>query len=410
MSLSVISLFTGTGGLDFGFEAAGFRTAVAVDLDPLCCQTIRRNRRWPVLEGDIAEISSEEILRAARLREGEADVLIGGPPCQPFSKSGYWATGDSRRLSDPRAKTLDHYLRVLRDTRPKAFLLENVRGLAYAGKSEGQRRLIDGIEQINREIGTTYRVSCKPLNAADFGVPQMRERVFLVGSRDGASFEFPRPTHGVSSNGDTHLEPYHTAWDAIGDLPDEPESPSLAVGGKWGGLLPTIPEGANYLWHTHRGGGVQIFGWRRRYWSFLLKLAKDRPSWTIQAQPGPATGPFHWSSRRLSTRELCRLQTFPDDVKFDCSHREVQRMIGNAVPSLLAEILAWEIRVQLLGSRRRRRSPKLLPPRRGLPPAAEIPQPLPGKYKRLVGEHPDHPGTGKGPLRKERDRVVVSAS
>ena len=92
------------------------------------------------------------------------------------------------------------------------------------------------------------------------------------------------------------------------------EDEDLAVRGKWADLLPSIPEGSNYLHHTDRGEGMPLFGWRRRYWTFLLKLAKNRPSWTIQAQPGPAVGPFHWSNRRLSVRELSRLQTFPDDV------------------------------------------------------------------------------------------------
>ena len=122
------------------------------------------------------------------------------------------------------------------------------------------------------------------------------------------------------------------------------------MSGKWADLLPTIPEGLNYLWHTSRGGGVPLFGWRTRYWSFLLKLAKSKPSWTIQAQPGSAIGPFHWKNRKLSARELCRLQTFPDDLSFDTSQNQIQRMIGNAVPSLLAEVLAWEIRTQLLGA------------------------------------------------------------
>src|SRR5262249_18489369 len=112
--------------------------------------------------------------------------------------------------------------------------------------------------------------------------------------------------------------------------------------------LPSIPEGENYLWHTARGGGMPLFGWRTRYWSFLLKLAKDRPAWTIQAQPGPATGPFHWTNRRLSSQELCRLQTFPDGLQFDCGRNDVQRMLGNAVPSLVAEVIAREIRGQLL--------------------------------------------------------------
>ena len=139
--LKAISLYTGVGGLDFGFEAAGFRTAVALDIDPVACRMIRLNRDWPVLEGDIDKISAETILRAAGFKPGEADILIGGPPCQPFSKSGYWANGDAARLDDPRADTLTAYLRVLRDTRPRAFLLENVHGLAYKGKDEGMRHL-----------------------------------------------------------------------------------------------------------------------------------------------------------------------------------------------------------------------------------------------------------------------------
>src|SRR5829696_449564 len=97
---TVISLFTGAGGLDYGFEAAGFRTEVAVELDPRCVATLRANRKWRVISRDIATISTAELLRAAKLKVGEADVLIGGPPCQPFSKAGYWASGQSRRLED----------------------------------------------------------------------------------------------------------------------------------------------------------------------------------------------------------------------------------------------------------------------------------------------------------------------
>jgi DNA (cytosine-5)-methyltransferase 1 len=127
--------------LDLGFEAAGFETAVAVEMDATCCRTLCLNRRWPVIERDIHEVTSSELLRIAKLKRGEADVLIGGPPCQPFSKSGYWARGDAMRLDDPRSSTLTAYLRVLRDVQPKAFLLENVYGLAYRGKSEGSSAL-----------------------------------------------------------------------------------------------------------------------------------------------------------------------------------------------------------------------------------------------------------------------------
>src|SRR6267154_674505 len=121
--LKAISLFSGIGGLDFGFEEAGFETRVALEFDRHACRTIRLNRPdWEVIEDDINKVSSSDLLKRAELKKGEADILIGGPPCQPFSKSGYWARGDALRLDDPRADTLVGYLRVLRDTRPRAFL------------------------------------------------------------------------------------------------------------------------------------------------------------------------------------------------------------------------------------------------------------------------------------------------
>lgn len=390
---NVISLYTGVGGLDFGFEAAGFSTAVANDLDDAACDVVEANRPWRVLRGRINGYSSRAILKAAGLRVGDADALIGGPPCQPFSKSSYWVTGDARRLDDPRADTLESYLRVLRDTLPRTFLLENVGGLMFKGKAEGLDFLLRGIEEINRQRKTKYSVSVAKLNAANFGVPQLRERVFLVGDREGGEFRFPSPTHSAEPN--DGLEPLRTAWDAIGDLPLDPRDPSLTVGGKWAALLPSIPEGENYLHHTARGGGLPLFGWRTRYWSFLLKLAKDQPSWTIQAQPGSAIGPFHWRNRKLSAAELCRLQTFPDGLRFDCSRTEIQRLLGNAVPSLLAEVLAREMRKQLLGSPCRD-GLKLLPRARRPVPRAEPVRGVPPQYHALQGEHEEHPGEGLG--------------
>lgn len=404
----LISLYTGVGGLDFGFEAAGFETAAAIEFEPRACRTLRLNRRWPVLEGDIHEISSKTILKQAGLRVGEADALIGGPPCQPFSKSSYWVSGDAMRLDDPRSSTLAAYLRVLRDTKPKTFLLENVYGLAYAKKDEGLRFLLNGIAQVNKAAGTKYSVRWQVLNAARFGVPQVRERVFLIGSRDGAPFTFPNPTHAPAGDRDlieSGLEPFRTAWDAIGDLPN-PDDPSLAVKGWWGPLLPSIPEGYNYLWHTDRNAGMPLFGWRTRYWSFLLKLAKSAPSWTIQAQPGSSIGPFHWKNRRLSPEEMCRIQSFPDGIDFDCGRTEIQRMLGNAVPSLLAEVLAREIRSQLLGDRRNTKL-KLLRPHTSAPPAEPVKK-VPKKYHELIGEHAPHPGEGLGRQAVKRKQKAPS--
>lgn len=399
---TVISLFTGAGGLDLGLEAAGFDTRVAVEFDADACKTLRHNREWPVIERDIHEVKTAEILKTADLQVGDADLLVGGPPCQPFSKSGYWARGDARRLDDPRASTLEAYLRVLKEAQPKVFLLENVAGLAYQRKAEGLELLERTVASINADVGTDYSFSYQVLNAADFGAPQERERLFVVGARDGGLFEFPKETHGPTSDGRSGAkllemirpEPRRTAWDAIGDLEND-DDPTLRMTGKWAGLLPSIPEGHNYLHHTDRGAGLPLFGWRRRYWSFLLKLAKSMPSWTITAQPGSAIGPFHWKNRRLSMRELCRLQTFPDDIHVVGSRSTYQRQIGNAVPSVLAEAIGRQIATVTLG-RSLRSAATLSPPVRGKILMPEPTEPVPDRYLRLVGNHAPHPGTGEG--------------
>jgi DNA (cytosine-5)-methyltransferase 1 len=400
---TALSLYTGAGGLDLGFEAAGFECRAAIEMDRDCVATIRANRPWPVLDRSIHEVTSAELLRTARLEPGEADILIGGPPCQPFSKAGYWASGDARRLDDPRADTVAAFLRVLRDTKPRAFLMENVAGLAFKGKDEGLRLIQATLESINRTCGTAYRACLLILNAAEFGIPQARERAFLIGARDGTYFGSLGPTHGAAVGRvqgelafDGRREHFLTAWDALWDLEDD-DSPELRLRGKWADLVPSVPEGANYLHFTERGGGPPLFGWRRRYWNFLLKLAKDQPSWTLTAQPGPATGPFHWRNRRLSARELCRLQTMPDEYEVLGSLGSVQRQVGNAVPSALAELLGLSIRKRLLGEMGLSvLAPTLLPRRQRYIPPAEPAAPVPSKYLHLKGTHSPHPGTGKG--------------
>jgi DNA (cytosine-5)-methyltransferase 1 len=398
--LKTISLYTGAGGLDLGLEAAGFETTIAIELDKWACATLRHNRpEWNVVQEDIHSVNSERIANIGGFEKAEPDLLIGGPPCQPFSKAAYWSKGDTKRLDDPRADTLSAYLRVLKDLKPKAFLMENVFGITYKGKDEAIDLLRNIINKINSEEGTKYALNIGILNAADYGVPQIRERVFIIGSREGCSFKFPAPTHRNPEVLDNDLFPrenWLTAWDAIGDL-DYLSHPELKATGKWGDLLPSIPEGKNYLYHTNRGEGLPLFGWRTRYWSFLLKLAKEKPSWTIQAQPGSAIGPFHWKNRRLSTREMCRLQTFPDDYEIVGGRTEVQRQLGNAVPSLIGEVLGREIRRQFFGETVS--TPLKLLQKVNKNPHFEHPvQPVSQKYLELIGEHRDHPGTGKGPM------------
>lgn len=402
----VISLYSGAGGLDYGLEAAGFKTSVAVEMDPDCVATLRANRRWPVIDRDIERAPSQEILEIAGLKAREADVLVGGPPCQPFSKSGYWLRGDSLRLRDPRADTLRSYVRVLADALPRVFLLETVEGMGYRGKDEGLRFLLAMIEEINRSKRTHYDPIVVKINSASYGVPQIRHRLVVIGARDGRRMEIPRATHGDTGHRLGGMMPYRTAWDALAAVVPHPDE-DLALSGRWADLLPSIPEGQNYLWHTDRMGGAPLFGWRRKYWSFLLKLAKDRPSWTIQAEPGPATGPFHWENRKLSILELRQLQTLPDDVVILGSRAAQHRQVGNAVPSLLAEVLGRQIRTQLLDLPGMTSPLRLLPPDRSPAPSAEPVRRVPKRYLDLAGKHKPHPGTGKGAGALARPKAVA---
>lgn len=402
---TLISLFTGAGGLDLGLEAAGFETVLCVEIDKESRETLRSNRpAWRLSEpGDIFQLEPGKLLRQAGLKPRQLDLLAGGPPCQPFSKSMYWSTGDSPRLLDPRAKTLNAFMDVVEATLPQTLLLENVKGLTFNGKDEGLRLLERGLQKINKEHSTSYALQAITINAADYGVPQTRERVFVLASIDGRQIETPAPTHGTGPG----QVPFLTAWDAIGDLDTAPWPKELDICGRWASLVPSIPEGRNYLWHTPRNakhGGEPLFGWRTRFWSFLLKLAKGQPSWTIQADPGPATGPFHWKSRQLSIEEICRLQTFPRDYTITGARRSAHRQVGNAVPSAIGELFGLELRRQLYGDSVRR-SLRLLPTRA---PACPSPEPIsrvPVDYLNLRANHHEHPGIGLGPAARLRERV-----
>jgi len=394
---TLLSVFTGAGGLDIGLEAAGFSNSLCIELDTSARETLAKNRPgWKLsLPGDIHKLKPHEILRQAGLKKGELDLLAGGPPCQPFSKSANWADVGNRRLRDPRARTLHAYMRLVEAALPRVLLIENVSGITFAGKDEGIKMLRRRIRAINRRKGTNYELRVLHLNLADFGIPQSRERVFLIASIDGSEFLPPAVTHGVGPN----LKPFVTAWDVLGDLDTKDWPPSLNLTGRWARLLPSIPEGQNYLWHTPRNsalGGEPLFGWRTRYWSFLLKLAKNRPAWTVQANPGPATGPFHWKNRRLSIRELCRLQTFPNSYRIQGADDSARRQIGNAVPCAIGEIIGLEIRRQLFNMPAKE-SAKLIPSRRRKCPSPERPRSVPKDYLVLRGKHDDHPGSGLGP-------------
>jgi DNA (cytosine-5)-methyltransferase 1 len=354
-ALRAFSLFTGAGGLDLGVEGAGYSVISAIENDPTAVHTLNLNRErfFPALPEvepmDITQLDPQAVMRDLGIGPGEVDLLVGGPPCVAFSKSGFHLDY-KREGRDPRAGLLGDYLRFLEAIRPEAYLLENVFGLAYRNQSAPFfDALIEGI----RSLG--YSVTYEVLNAADYGVPQNRQRLFVIGRRGGCPFSLPAPTHWGEH--ERRLPPDHvaellhhvTAREALRGLRTRPE-PTEEVNGRYGHLLPEIPPGRNYLHFTaHEGHPKPLFKWRSRYWTFLLKLDPNRPASTLQGQPGPYVGPFHWKNRRLRVPELKRLQGFPDDFKFAGSRRDIQLQIGNSVPPLLVAKIAEAIREQLAG-------------------------------------------------------------
>jgi len=199
--------------------------------------------------------------------------------------------------------------------------------------------------------GLGYEISRKVLNAADYGVPQMRERFFVVGMLAG-EFKFPEPSHAkdLASLENVDRLPWVTAGEAIGDLDTEENADDTGhfAGGKYHDLLREIPPGDNYLFLTaKRGHPNPQFEWRKRYWSFLLKLSPDLPSWTIQARRSNNMGPLHWRNRILRIEEVKRLQTFPDSWQLSGTIERQWRQVGNAVPPLLAERLGRALSDQL---------------------------------------------------------------
>lgn len=335
-----ISLFSGAGGLDLGAEAAGYRVAAAVERDRDAVLTMEKNfshLRAPVIQADILDVPTRDLLRAAGLKPRQRpDLLIGGPPCTPFSKSGFWLEWKRSGL-DPDASLLQAYSRVLAEARPRAFVLENVYALTYNNQASRP-----AYERLLREIDAAgYDWRAKVLNAAEHGVPQARPRLFIIGVPKGERLpEHPEPTHGGSweRRHSGHADrPHVTATEALDGLVTEPELEET-LRGQYADLLADIPPGDNYLHYTvERGHPEPRFEWRKRYWSFLLKLHPDRPSPTIQAQPGPNVGPFHWENRRLRVPEVKRLFTFPDDFELVGSRASVQAQLGNAVPPLLGQ-------------------------------------------------------------------------
>ena len=381
----VLSAFTGAGGLDLGLECAGYEIIACIDNDPQARATMLANRK-------VRFLPPHEIVQVARtlrpedlgLQRGELDVLAGAPPCQPYSKAAQWAEKAVKGIEDPRGSNgLMGFLMLVHQFLPRVILIENVPGFVR-GKNSVISFLEHYFELLNLKQGTLYRLHAEVVDAVNWGIPQRRERAILIACRDGECIRMPEPTHR-----DAPVR----AYDALHGIEvADPPRPK----GKWKHLLPSIPEGKNYLWHTPGGGGRPLFGYRTRFWSFLLKLAKAEPSWTLPASPGPATGPFHWEGRPLAVEEMLRLQTFPADWKVQGAYKAQVRQIGNATPPLLGEVIGRLVGEQVFRMEYTEQ-PRLAINRRTEIPAPENPKPVPGEYHALEGEHAPHPGAGKGP-------------
>lgn len=329
--IKAVSIFSGAGGLDVGARNAGVEIIACVENDRDAAETLRLNsdsEATEIIEGDIEDVAFK------RWRSPEPMILIGGPPCQPFSKNGYWVKNDNRLIENDPRNMLGQFLRGLKEMKPAGFLFENVESILHPSNKGAFEAFLARAKSLGYGC-TVYRA-----NAADFGVPQKRKRVFVFGLK-GSRYGLPDPcrTHADSKEG-LDLPPHVGVGKHIRKFSAEKyfEPQEVAAGGTYFNELKAVPAGKNYIslsklsgyrGRTFRSGG--------RFWNFLQKLHPDEPSITIAAQPGPWVGPFHWENRRLRVPEIAAIQTFPASYGFAGSRRSIQKQIGNAVPCLLGE-------------------------------------------------------------------------
>ena len=339
--LRIASFFAGAGGLDLGFKEAGFDIVFATDIDKDCCETLKLNRGISTSEGSNIVCGDIRDLDFSSLPE-DVDLVVGGPPCQSFSASGRRAGGAAGRLDD-RGNLFEAYRDVIRHLNPAAFVFENVRGILATNKGEDWRSILAAFEEIG------YSVDYRLLDAADYGTPQHRERIFLVGHRLSGGFLFPKPVLGPdSSSGEHHLSP-REAFKGLRVRNSEAESLKFE-GGKYSHLLAEVPAGQNYLYFTaKRGHPKPVFAYRSRFSDFLYKAHPDYPMKTIIASPGKYTGPLHWDSRYFSIPEYKAIQGFPQEYKFHGERASVVKQIGNSVSPKIAKYLACAIADQVFG-------------------------------------------------------------
>ncbi|GAB3747469.1 DNA cytosine methyltransferase [Yimella radicis] len=364
-----IDLFCGAGGLSFGLQEAGFRVALGLDFDSHALRTFEANHAdAAILNRDVREVTGKDILAAAGV--DHIDLLAGGPSCQGFSTHG------KRLVDDPRNFLYREFLRLVDELQPTTVLMENVKGLIISGKGAFKRQVVDSFESLG------YSVEGQLLHAADFGVPQRRERVIFMASKLGSTIKFPDPTHGPSDSPAVlggQLEPYVTVDQAIGDLPgiavdsrteplQQQETAVLTDYQKemrrettdiWNHISRPVSDLAlEIISQVKPGNGLRTIPperlpsrfqrmrristgeLRRDCTTLYYRLSPSAPSYTITCNfKNVSSGAFTHPSenRAITAREAARLQSFPDAFRFYGS--AIPRQIGNAVPPLLGKVV-----------------------------------------------------------------------
>jgi len=337
-NIKALSFFSGCGGLDIGSHLAGVEVISSMDNDAQCIKTLSANPVFERSQIRLSDITKEKGIDYKKvIKHAKADkiIMIGGPPCQPFSKAGYWQTNDVRlKEKDPR-NMIGEYLRLIEEIKPDGFILENVESILHPSNTVAVNYIHERINKLG------FNLTLVRANAIEYGVPQKRKRVFFIASKKKFRTNHPRKINGSEEEIKLNpsLIPYEKVIDWIGvfDRPEYHEHEESASGKYYEDLL-QVPPGKNYIALTARENYPNpkfIAG--KRYWTFLLKLHPAETSWTIISQPGHWEGPFHWKSRRLRIPEVAAIQTFPKDFMFTGSRRMVHKQIGNAVPPLLGK-------------------------------------------------------------------------
>ena len=375
--LTVISLFTGGMGLDLGFEDYGFEVKVALDNDKAAEATIRANNRsFPIVTSNVADVTSSYLLDRAGLRTGEATVVTGAPPCEPFSTAGA-----RNGFRDDRADAIHSFIKIVRDVRPEYFVFEEVPGFLRAAKRhisfyrrsrmrddemDPDIKLGSAFDDVMRDFDSLgYHLSFDPdkpkaslLNSADYGAPQKRIRFVLMGSRQSPAISLPEPTHGPPDSKDVQANraPWVTLRGALAGLSRDGDQ-RFDFPEKWGQYLDEVPQGG--CWRDlpeelHRvvlGGAYDdgedptTAGMKGGRTGFLRRLSWDRPSPTLVDRPtNKANCLCHPDeSRPLSVKEYARIQGFADSWEFEGSLAQRYRLIGQATPVRLATAIAARI-------------------------------------------------------------------